>query len=105
MLIADIGIIHFLVLSTILFSIGICGIFMNRNNIIMLLMSIEIMLLAVNINFVAFSAYLNDLVGQIFSIFILTVAGAEAAIGLAILVLYKNNRKTIDRKDLSSMKG
>jgi NADH-quinone oxidoreductase subunit K len=105
MLIADIGIIHFLVLSTILFSIGICGIFMNRNNIIMLLMSIEIMLLAVNINFVAFSAYLNDLVGQIFSIFILTVAGAEAAIGLAILVLYKNNRKTIDTKDLSSMKG
>ncbi len=105
MLIADIGIIHFLILSTILFSIGICGIFMNRNNIIMLLMSIEIMLLAVNINFIAFSAHLGDLVGQIFSIFILTVAGAEAAIGLAILVLYKNNRKTIATEDLSLMKG
>jgi NADH-quinone oxidoreductase subunit K len=105
MLIANIEIIHFLILSTILFCIGISGIFMNRSNIIMLLMSIEIMLLAVNINFVAFSAYLNDLVGQLFSIFILTVAGAEAAIGLAILVLYKNNRHSIDTEDLSSMKG
>ncbi len=81
------------------------GIFLNRKNIISLLMSIEIMLLAVNINFVAFSSFLQDLVGQIFAIFILTVAGAEAAIGLAILVVYFNNRKNIEIEDISSMKG
>ena len=79
--------------------------FLNRKNIISLLMSIEIMLLAVNINFVAFSAFLHDLVGQIFAIFVLTVAGAEAAIGLAILVIYFQNRNTIEIKSISSMKG
>ena len=88
-----------------LFCIGIGGIFLNRKNIISILMSIEIMLLAVNINFVAFSVYLNDLVGQIFAIFILTVAGAEAATGLAILVVYFNNRKNIELENISSMKG
>ena len=88
-----------------LFCIGIGGIFLNRKNIISILMSIEIMLLAVNINFVAFSVYLNDLVGQIFAIFVLTVAGAEAAIGLAILVVYFNNRKNIELENISSMKG
>lgn len=81
------------------------GIFLNRKNIISLLMSIEIMLLAVNINFVAFSSFLQDLVGQIFAIFILTVAGAEAAIGLAILVVYFNNRQNIEIEDISSLKG
>jgi NADH-quinone oxidoreductase subunit K len=96
---------HFIILSTILFCIGMSGIFLNRKNIISLLMSIEIMLLAVNINFVAFSSFLQDLVGQIFAIFILTVAGAEAAIGLAILVVYFNNRKNIEIEDISSMKG
>jgi len=96
---------NFLIVSAILFCIGLCGIFANRKNIISLLMSIELMLLAVNINFVAFSAYLNDLVGQIFAIFVLTVAGAEAAIGLAILVLYFNNNKNIDIDQVSKMKG
>jgi NADH-quinone oxidoreductase subunit K len=96
---------HFITLSIILFCIGIGGIFLNRKNIISILMSIEIMLLAVNINFVAFSVYLNDLVGQIFAIFVLTVAGAEAAIGLAILVVYFNNRKNIELENISSMKG
>ena len=88
-----------------LFCIGIGGIFLNRKNIISILMSIEIMLLAVNINFVSFSVYLNDLVGHIFAIFVLTVAGAEAAIGLAILVVYFNNRKNIELENISSMKG
>ncbi len=96
---------HFIILSTILFCVGMSGIFLNRKNIISLLMSIEIMLLAVNINFVAFSSFLQDLVGQIFAIFILTVAGAEAAIGLAILVVYFNNRKNIEIEDISSLKG
>jgi NADH-quinone oxidoreductase subunit K len=96
---------HFLTLSIILFCIGVSGIFINRKNIIVLLMSIELMLLAVNINFVAFSAYLNDLVGQIFAIFVLTVAGAEAAIGLAILVLYNKNNGNIEVETASSMKG
>jgi len=96
---------HFISLSIILFCIGIGGIFLNRKNIISILMSIEIMLLAVNINFVSFSVYLNDLVGQIFAIFVLTVAGAEAAIGLAILVVYFNNRKNIELENISSMKG
>ena len=86
--------------------IGISGIFINRKNIISLLISIEVMLLAVNINFVSFSVFLQDLNGQIFSIFILTVAGAEAAIGLAILVIYyNNNNKNIDTKNISSLKG
>ncbi len=100
-----VGLTHFLILATILFTIGICGIFLNRKNIITLLMSIELMLLAVNINFVAFSAYLNDLFGQVFTIFILTVAAAEAAIGLAILVVYFRNRGDISVEDINVMKG
>ena len=102
---ANLNLNNFVILSAILFSIGVSGMFLNRKNIISLLMSIEIMLLAVNINFVAFSAFLHDLVGQIFAIFVLTVAGAEAAIGLAILVIYFQNRNTIEIKSISSMKG
>jgi NADH-quinone oxidoreductase subunit K len=104
-MIANIGINHFLIVSSALFCIGLSGVFINRKNIISLLMSLEIMLLSVNINFVAFSSYLNDLVGQIFAIFILTVAGAEAAVGLAILVIYYQNKKDIDIEDASLMKG
>lgn len=96
---------HYTTLSLILFVIGLSGIFINRKNIIALLMSIELMLLAVNINFVAFSSFLQDLNGQIFAIFILTVAGAEAAIGLAILVIYFHNRKNIEVSNISIMKG
>jgi NADH-quinone oxidoreductase subunit K len=102
---ANLNLNNFVILSAILFSIGVSGMFLNRKNIISLLMSIEMMLLAVNINFVAFSAFLHDLVGQIFAIFVLTVAGAEAAIGLAILVIYFQNRNTIEIKSISSMKG
>jgi NADH-quinone oxidoreductase subunit K len=102
---ANLNLNNFVILSAILFSIGVSGMFLNRKNIISLLMSIELMLLAVNINFVAFSAFLHDLVGQIFAIFVLTVAGAEAAIGLAILVIYFQNRHTIEIKSISSMKG
>jgi NADH-quinone oxidoreductase subunit K len=101
----EISVNHFVTLSAILFSIALSGVFMNRKNIISLLMSIELMLLAVNINFVAFSSFLHDLTGQVFAIFILTVAGAEAAIGLAILVLYFNQQKTINIADISNMKG
>lgn len=97
--------IHFITLSSLLFCIGLGGIFANRKNIISLLMSIELMLLSININFVAFSSFLHDLVGQVFAIFILTVAGAEAAIGLAIMVIYFNNNKNIAIKNISSMKG
>ena len=100
-----ITITHFLVLGAILFSLAIAGIFMNHKNLIVLLMSIELMLLAVNINFVAFSYYLNDLAGQVFVFFILTVAAAEAAIGLAILVVVFRNRGTINVQDLNEMKG
>jgi NADH-quinone oxidoreductase subunit K len=100
-----ITITHFLVLGAILFSLAVAGIFMNRKNLIVLLMSIELMLLAVNMNFVAFSYYLNDLAGQVFVFFILTVAAAEAAIGLAILVVVFRNRGTIDVQDLDEMKG
>ncbi|MES2962219.1 MAG: NADH-quinone oxidoreductase subunit NuoK [Pseudomonadota bacterium] len=96
---------HFITLSAILFCIGVSGIFLNRKNVIALLMSIELMLLSININFVAFSAFLHDLVGQIFAIFVLTVAGAEAAIGLAILVIYFHNRRNIEIENISSMKG
>ncbi len=96
---------HYIMLSTLLFVTGIAGIFLNRKNIITLLMSIELMLLAVNINFVAFSVKLGDLSGQIFTMFVLTVAAAEAAIGLAILVVYFRNRGTIDVDDISSLKG
>ena len=96
---------HFLVLEAILFSISVVGIFLNRKNIIVLLMSIELMLLAVNINFVAFSYYLGDLSGQIFVFFILTVAAAEAAIGLAILVGLFRNLKTVQVDELQQLKG
>ena len=96
---------HFLILSSLLFVIGIGGIFLNRKNIINILMSIELMLLSVNINFVAFSAYLDNLLGQIFSLFILTIAAAEAAIGLAILVVYFRNRDTVAVEDVSQMRG
>ena len=96
---------HYLILGAILFSIAIVGIFLNRKNIIVLLMSIELMLLAVNTNFVAFSHYLGDPAGQIFVFFILTVAAAEAAIGLAILVVLFRNLNTINVEDLDSLKG
>jgi NADH-quinone oxidoreductase subunit K len=101
----NITVSHFTTLSAILFCIGVSGIFINRKNIISLLMSIELMLLAVNINFVAFSSFLGDLVGQIFTLFVLTVAGAEAAIGLAILVIYFYNHKNIEINSASSMRG
>lgn len=96
---------HFLVLGAILFSIGVTGIFLNRHNLIVLLMSIELMLLAVNMNFVAFSTWTGDAAGQVFVFFILTVAAAEAAIGLAILVLLFRNLNTINVDDLDSLKG
>ena len=96
---------HFLILGALLFCISIAGIFLNRKNVIILLMSIELMLLAVNINLVAFSSFLGDLVGQVFTIFVLTVAAAEAAIGLAILVVYFRNRGTIAVEDINMMKG
>ena len=96
---------HFTTLALLLFVIGLSGIFINRKNIISLLMSIELMLLSVNINFVSFSSFLQDLNGQVFAIFVLTVAGAEAAIGLAILVIYFHNRKDIEVSNISSMKG
>ncbi|MBK6897390.1 MAG: NADH-quinone oxidoreductase subunit NuoK [Alphaproteobacteria bacterium] len=100
-----IGIEHFLILAGIIFTIGVFGIFLNRKNVIVILMSIELMLLAVNINFVAFSAYLNDLTGQVFTMFILTVAAAEAAIGLAILVVFFRNKGSIEVDDISGMRG
>jgi len=101
----EIGLAHYLTVAAILFTLGIFGIFLNRKNVIIILMSVELMLLAVNINFVAFSAFLNDLVGQIFAMFVLTVAAAEAAIGLAILVVYFRNRGTIAVADINLMKG
>jgi len=100
-----IGLQHYLVVSTILFVMGVLGIFINRKNIIVILMAIELILLAVNLNLVAFSAYLGDLVGQIFSMFVLTVAAGEAAIGLAILVIYFRSRGTIAVDDANRMKG
>lgn len=100
-----IGIEHYLVVSAILFVMGVLGIFINRKNVIILLMAIELMLLAVNMNFVAFSAFLGDAAGQIFVFFILTVAAAESAIGLAILVLVFRNRATINVEELDTMKG
>ena len=101
----EIGLTHYLTVAAILFTIGVFGIFVNRKNIIVILMSIELMLLAININLVAFSTHLQDLVGQIFAIFVLTVAAAEAAIGLAILVVYFRNRKSIAVEDVNVMKG
>lgn len=96
---------HFLVLGAILFAIGVFGIFLNRRNLIVLLMSVELMLLAVNMNFVAFSTWMGDAAGQVFVFFILTVAAAEAAIGLAILVLLFRNLNTINVDELDSLKG
>ena len=101
----DIGLSHYLSLAAILFTIGIFGIFLNRKNIIIILMSVELMLLAVNINFVAFSFELDDLVGQVFAMFVLTVAAAEAAVGLAILVILFRNRGTIAVENIDLMKG
>ncbi|WP_366656757.1 NADH-quinone oxidoreductase subunit NuoK [Fodinicurvata sp. EGI_FJ10296] len=101
----EIGLGHYLTVAAILFTLGIFGIFLNRRNVIIILMSIELMLLAVNINLVAFSTAMNDLGGQIFAIFVLTVAAAEAAIGLAILVVYFRNRGTIAVADINLMKG
>ena len=101
----DIGLGHYLTVGAILFTMGIFGIFLNRKNVIIILMSIELMLVAVNINFVAFSSFMNDLVGQVFAMFILTVAAAEAAIGLAILVVYFRNRGSIAVQDVNMMKG
>ncbi len=100
-----VGLEHYLAVAAVLFVIGIFGLFLNRKNVIIILMSIELMLLAVNINFVAFSSYLGDLVGQVFAMFVLTVAAAEAAIGLAILVCFFRNRGTIDVEDVNVMKG
>ena len=101
----EVGLAHYLTVAAILFTTGVFGIFLNRKNVIIILMSIELMLLAVNINFVAFSAQLGDLVGQVFAMFVLTVAAAEAAIGLAILVVYFRNRGTIEVEDINVMKG
>ena len=100
-----IGLTEYLVVAALLFTIGVLGIFLNRKNIIIILMSVELILLAVNINFVAFSTHLGDLVGQVFALFVLTVAAAEAAIGLAILVVYFRNRGTIAVEDVNVMKG
>ena len=101
----EIGLGHYLTLGAVIFSIGVIGIFLNRKNIIVILMSIELILLAVNINFVSFSIFLNDLVGQIFTLFILTVAAAEAAIGLAIIVVYYRNSGTISVEEINNLKG
>ncbi len=101
----EIGLAHYLSVAAVLFVLGIVGIFVNRKNVIVILMSIELMLLAVNINLVAFSSHLNDLVGQVFAMFVLTVAAAEAAIGLAIVVVFFRNRGTIAVEDVSMMKG
>jgi NADH-quinone oxidoreductase subunit K len=100
-----VGLTHYLTLAAILFTLGILGIFLNRKNVIVILMSIELMLLAVNINLVAFSAFNADLVGQIFAMIVLTVAAAEAAIGLAIVVVYFRNRGTIDVAEIDLLKG
>ncbi len=100
-----IGLGHYLVVAAILFTLGVAGIILNRKNIIIILMSVELILLSVNLNLVAFSAFLGDLTGQIFALFILTVAAAEAAIGLAILVTYYRNRGTIAVEDINLMKG
>jgi NADH-quinone oxidoreductase subunit K len=101
----EIGLGHYLTLAAIIFTIGIIGIFLNRKNVIIILMSIELILLAVNINLVSFSIYLQNLVGQVFAMFILTVAAAEAAVGLAIIVIYYKNRGSINVEQISSLKG
>jgi NADH-quinone oxidoreductase subunit K len=101
----EIGLAHYLVVAAMLFTIGVFGIFINRKNVIIILMCVELILLAVNINFVAFSTHMGDIAGQIFAMFILTVAAAEAAIGLAILVVYFRNRGSIAVEDIDLMKG
>ena len=101
----EIGLGHYLTLAAIIFTIGVIGIFLNRKNVIIILMSIELILLAVNINLVSFSIYLQNLVGQVFTMFILTVAAAEAAVGLAIIVIYYKNKGSINIEQISSMKG
>lgn len=100
-----IGLGHYLVVAAMLFVVGVLGIFVNRKNVIVILMSVELILLSVNINLVAFSSFLGDMVGQVFTMFVLTVAAAEAAIGLAILVAYFRNRGTIAVEDINMMKG
>lgn len=100
-----IGIAHYLILAALIFTIGVFGIFLNRKNVIVILMSIELMLLAVNINFVTFSSFLGDLAGQVFTMFILTVAAAEAAIGLAILVVFFRNKGSIAVDDIAGLRG
>ena len=101
----EIGLGHYLTLSAIIFTIGIIGIFLNRKNVIIILMSIELILLAVNINLVSFSIYLQSLVGQVFAMFVLTVAAAEAAVGLAIIVIYYKNKGSINVEHIDSLKG
>ena len=100
-----IGLGHYLTVAAILFTLGIFGIFLNRKNLIVIMMSIELMLLAVNINLVAFSSFLSDLMGQVFTMLVLTVAAAEAAIGLAIVVVFYRNRRSIEVEDINRMKG
>jgi NADH-quinone oxidoreductase subunit K len=100
-----IGLGHYLAVGAILFTLGVLGIFINRKNVIVILMSVELILLSVNLNLVAFSSFLNDIVGQVFALLVLTVAAAEAAIGLAILVVYFRNRGTIAVEDINMMKG
>ncbi|MFL3876751.1 NADH-quinone oxidoreductase subunit NuoK [Wolbachia endosymbiont of Trichogramma kaykai] len=100
----EIGLNHFLIVAAILFTIGVCGIFINRKSIINILLSIEILLMAININLVAFSAFMNDIVGQIFVMFVLTVAAAESGVGLAILVVYYRSRGNIDVEQANLMK-
>jgi len=102
---ANVGLSHYLGLAAVIFTIGVAGIILNRKNIIVILMSVELILLSVNINLIAFSSFLGDLTGQVFSLFILTVAAAEAAIGLAILVAYYRNRGGIAVEDVNMMKG
>ncbi len=101
----EIAMTHFAVLSALIFTLGVVGIFLNRKNVILILMCIELILLSVNINFVAFSSFLGDLTGQIFTMIILTIAAAEAAIGLAILVTYYRNRQTIEVDDMHQLRG
>ena len=101
----EIGLGHYLTLAAIIFAVGIIGIFLNRKNVIIILMSIELILLAVNINLVSFSIYLQNLVGQVFAMFILTVAAAEAAVGLAIIVIYYKNKGSISVEHIDSLKG
>jgi NADH-quinone oxidoreductase subunit K len=100
-----VGLSHYLTVAAILFTVGVFGIFINRKNVIVILMSVELILLAVNVNLVAFSAFLGDLVGQVFALFVLTVAAAEASIGLAILVVFYRNRGSIAVEDVNVMKG